>query len=388
MEKVLTAVMRFIKFLKIFFKWSLTSTILSFVCGISFAVSFKAEAVEYYQIECKIYDSKRTLIKDFGGAYCQFSEDGSFVMASYGRELTRFSSIGSKVWTKNLLVHHQLNLTEDEKEVLALSHEYVYEKFGWARYDVLLRLNLKTGKILAKLSLKTIMQKVFQSYPRALAPAMVEDFDLKGKPINLLEFTHWNSINEIPENSLGDRNPIFRKGNIIVSGLRNGSIFVFDRNLTKIVWHWEISKDKRSSNIHDATVTKDGKVLFYANEGLCKGAETISSINTLDPITNEVQCLYPKEGQKYFFVNSAGKRVEWALEYSSALGGVQLLGDGSILTNSRSMSVGGEGFLVGAGGEIKWVLQNSQIDDGTKKPRYFQKIFQKDLSKFLSKNRM
>lgn len=248
--------------------------------------------VELIQVDCTIFDWSGKIYKKIPGWVCLFYDDGSIVSISYQqRKFRSYSPLGDLVWSKDLPLHHELEATKDRKKILSLSEEVKMIDGKKIRIDILKIYNRK-GEELASWNLDTHweeIKKILSDAKKAEPYLVFFDHKVYGR-IN--EFTHINSIKEIPENDLYPQINYLKPGNLIVGMNCLGFFLFFDPNLTRIegVYHYQ---NEISCNTHDAQVLPNGHILFFRNFTLNVGDG--ATLVEIDPaLGNEVLSLETK----------------------------------------------------------------------------------------------
>jgi len=148
--------------------------------------------------------------------------------------------------------------------------------------------------------------------------------------------THFNSIHELPPNRWFDGgDERFRPGNILVSARHLDTIFIIDKQSSKVVWQYSKGLDYQ----HEATMVPKGepgagRILLFNNGRHDLHGYRRSLVQAIDPAANEVVWEY---GSRFFF--------------SSVAGLAQKLPGANIFIAS---SHGGRVFEITPWGEIVW----------------------------------
>lgn len=124
------------------------------------------------------------------------------------------------------------------------------------------------------------------------------------------DWAHNNTCQVIPDNPTGEKDPRFRKGNIVFSYRSLDIIGVIDRDTSEIVWAWGPGE---IDGQHKPHVLPDGNILIFDNGTLRKWSRVIK----LDPLKNEIVWEYTGTPKESF--------------YSGYISGAQLLPNGNIL---------------------------------------------------------
>ncbi|MBI3542398.1 MAG: aryl-sulfate sulfotransferase [Deltaproteobacteria bacterium] len=239
-------------------------------------------SARHYNTECKIFNQDGKVLRSYVGAQCIFFKNGDFLSTSY-TDVTLYDRHMREVWRRDLATHHYAELSRDGAAVYTLSSSVRHKN----RYDVLLKLDLRTGKTLAEWDLlkhldefiKAIgfTKSVFLKTRRMEIPEPARSY-VKGRPP--YEYTHFNSIREVGENEKG----FFRPGQIVVSACCSGYVMVFDHELRAPIHMLRLAPD---DVLHSASVTREGNLLYFRNSQ--DGWQTKrSTVEEYDPVQRRV----------------------------------------------------------------------------------------------------
>jgi hypothetical protein len=192
--------------------------------------------------------------------------------------------------------------------------------------------------------------------------------DPRGNEVGL-EFSHLNSIYEIPANPLEKSYPAFKQGNYVVSLSSLGLIIILDRDLRKILWTFK-HPDTIPPTFHDVQLLENGHLFFYNNK-TWEGAIWYTTLDEYEPLTKKLVWRY-----------RAFPPQSFAAEYG---GGVQKLKNGNILFSDATGA--GRVTEVTADGKIVWTMSDpfGTAKDKTN-PYFIQDAKRVDLSDFLEHN--
>ena len=158
--------------------------------------------------------------------------------------------------------------------------------------------------------------------------------DLKGEHDNDRDLTHFNSVQEIPENPHARAGDLrFAPGNVLFSSRHLSSVYLVDRTTGEVVWTYTDGLDWQ----HEPILLGDdvpgaGNVLLFNNR--YHSADRRSEVLEIDPTTNKVVWRY---SDAWFFSDTGGT--------------AQKLPNGNVHITSGS---GGRAFEVTPEGEIVW----------------------------------
>lgn len=228
---------------------------------------------------CRIYNFSANWVKTIPGQYCLFNDDGSVISAD-DKVIRRFNKLREVVWEIPGHFHHQINFTNDGKNILALSSELLKENNRDVRYDKFMIISMD-GKVLHEQSARELLYQTKQkSLDFKMNAPMKEIFKVEN------EATHFNSIYEIPEIAAKNVPSYIRKNNIIINGIEHGT-FILSPDLKTILKH-ELF-DQVQHNIHDVQVRRNGHYLFFNNRADEEFSVMLkySAIQELDPQTKK-----------------------------------------------------------------------------------------------------
>ena len=166
------------------------------------------------------------------------------------------------------------------------------------------------------------------------------------------DWAHTNSMQTLPENPLGVNDPIFQKGNILVSQRNTNTIFIIDRSSGDIAW-----KIGPGNNLtigqHDAKMISNGlpgagNILVLDNGGLAGYPPQVrlcSRVIEIEPLNKEIAWQY----------NALKSNLLPFTFFTNLMGGQQRLPNGNTLIDE---AVTGRFFEVTEEGQIVWEYVN------------------------------
>lgn len=330
--------------------------------------------------ECIIFDHDFKVIKNFGGNSCVFLDDGSYVVSpdELAPNIKKYSAEGDLQWNLGIHSHHQIQLTNDKKSLLVLSSEGINEHWCRARYEVFYILDLKTGRVLFRKSVKDYLldfEKVF-----GLVNFKTSYFESSLLNTNCI-FTHYNTFRPVPVNSIEKAHPEFSHENFILNNNRSNILTIFDKKLTRPVWS-EVPPINWTHGNHDVQFLPDGKFIFYQGEHFFGPGDIRMGIFRYDPLEHQLETIYPPGPNNYSrnyspFVNS-----------STIGGSVQKTEWGYLISHNDLIWGGSFLFLDINGNLIRRVSNPHRADFGLGRPFNTLQISEQDVSLFLQNNRM
>jgi hypothetical protein len=268
-------------------------------------------------------------------------DDGGVLAIVKDVELLRLDSDSNPVWRLEIRAHHDLDVFEDAIFVLTRD-EIVVPAVHPTRTTLVDRVSRYTmdGELVDEISVYDMLAR---SRYRYLLPA-IEDVEIvkyikRDLPLDIL---HTNHV-EVFDGSLADRDPIFRRGNLLLC-LRNlNLVMIYDPAARDLVWAWG------PTNLvypHHPSLTPAGTVLIFDNR------TDASQIVEIDPLTFRMQWRFRGDG---FF--------------SRTRGSVQRLANGNtLITESNSGYV----FEVTPQQEVVWRFANPEVDDAGHRSAVFR----------------
>lgn len=230
---------------------------------------------------CRVYDLNGELLRTIinGKGLCYLVDDGSVLFSDLKSTLTYFDQDYNVIWKKQIVAHHQINVAKNG-DFLVLGSENHTLNGKVFRFDTFFRIS-KDGQIISKFSLfdqKEALEKFIETaftnqtalgsyYSNGINYFKARD---KIKPVSHLEqelygpdvvgeFTHANSIYEIPENI--SKNSAFKEGNIIINLSHLGAILILSSDFKEM----ETAIPAPSPFTHDVHVLKNGSLFIYNN---------------------------------------------------------------------------------------------------------------------------
>jgi hypothetical protein len=263
-------------------------------------------------------------------------DDGTLLVnfGKGGELIARLDACGQKLWSRDGIYHHSIDLTEDGSLWTWRADDHIDGHFQY-----LAKLDIETGTTQREISLiDDILKKSTSNAAIIGVPFRYEfqRFDSRD-PKRIEDIFHPNDI-EILETDLADQFPLFRPGDLLIS-LRNlHLIAVIDRSSGIIKW-WSNGPWRFQ---HDPDFGPDGRIYVYNNNSnLIR-----SNIIAIDPVTKEVN--------RYFF----NDKVDF---YSETQGKQTIIPNGMM-----QITVPDEGRILEATWDGKIVFEfNNLVDQKT-----------------------
>lgn len=328
----------------------------------------KTEAEKHLQIDCRILDQDLKLLKSFTGNYCAFFPNGEWISIT-GKELKLFSKNNQLKYRFKEMGHHEVRLSNDQKRIYFLSSEIRNFKNKKTRFDVI-NIADTEGKILARWDLFDHIDELYK-----LLELSSLDFALPAErpdetfPDIKYEFSHVNSIYEIPANELQSRFPYMKKGNLLVTFNGLSSVVIFDPELKNIKFVYRVLKTNLLG-IHDGQILPNGHLLIFKNYNDPIDAP-FTSINEFD-MQNDLSVW------SYVF-----KTPE--LDYNPHSGSVQMLESGNVFFTDYSHGLG-KMVEIERSGKVVKLVANNILDPKTSLPLNMYRAKKINLDSFLNNN--
>jgi hypothetical protein len=299
---------------------------------------------------CRIINREGKTIYSFLRLHCHLFKDGSVFM---GNDLgyQYFGPDGANLWTVNQRLHHDVDVSQDEKEFFILSD--VFPKGG---VNHLILGYSRDGREIFRWDSGDHIPEIEKVIGRKISYNPTRTHET--------EYMHLNSVQILPPNALEKVNPAFRRGNILSNCVKYNMTFIVDRDTKKIVWHhfyvdpsrdvedysdrglpdWKFRepsiKDATWKGAHTVRLQKSGEILLFNNTARFSTPYNLiqfSAIQKLDPITHKTLWSYHSDPVQNFF--TAGQ------------GGVFELKNGNFLI---AHSLPGSAFEITREGRLVW----------------------------------
>ena len=317
---------------------------------------------------CRVLDMNGNDVQQFPGFMCVFNEKTGEIISAQKDQLVMFNKHNEIKWKRDLLVHHDIRITPDNN-ILALTyetHEFMGRKVRfdgielispdgktikqWSVYE---HLPVMAGIISNALN----MQELPLSYKEA---GSVEAY-IKQEPKRffhkipsakwkgIVELTHLNSIQVIPQTPLQKKDERFAAGNWLLSFGNYSFVAIMNPATFEIIW----INYQTKFGIHEPSMLANGNILIYLNSSFGDWGRQYANVIEFDPLTSDVVWEYtedPPEKMK-----------------SPGLCGVQRLSNGNTLITDNTH--GGRVFEVTPEKEIVWDWVNNYFDSTMNVPK-------------------
>lgn len=247
---------------------------------------------------CTVYTVDGKSLRSFPGVECLFLDNGQAVSAS--PESLRLIAPGGKVvWEIPGHFHHQLNLSQDGKRILALGSVIFKKDKLTVRRDKILIVSLE-GKVLREKDLGDLVDTGSFDVPTTIW--------LEKQTGATREVSHLNSIMEIGKLKTGLSLPELKEGQIAINGLSHGTM-ILSPDLERVVRRLDFP-DSQGNMVHDVQVRSDGSLLYFNNLRRGDASVPASAIQILDPKSLRVKFSFEGNPRGIFYSAGSGSVQE------------------------------------------------------------------------------
>ena len=162
------------------------------------------------------------------------------------------------------------------------------------------------------------------------------------------DYLHTNTLEVLPDTPLGQRDPRFRKGNILSSQRNTNTIYIVDRDSGEVVWLWGSGE---LVGQHHPNMLENGNILVYDNGGLGgypRETRIFTRLIEVNPESGEIVWEYKHNPKRYFHHKF----------FSYSWGSAQRLPNGNTLSLDSNM---GRLFEITPEGELVWEYVNNYM---------------------------
>lgn len=202
---------------------------------------------------------------------CLFNDDGTTFSINYNEsQFLSYSKDGQLNWSKNIRLHHELE--KRGEHILSLSEKNKSIENKNIRFDLLKIYDQRTGDEVASWDTEEHWDEILKilSDAKKVNPKLREFINEASTAGRGYEYTHLNSLKEIPPNDLYPAISYLKPGNLIVGMNCLGFFLFLDPSMSQIegVYHYQ---QEMECNTHDAQVLASGRILFFRNYHLTPG---------------------------------------------------------------------------------------------------------------------
>ncbi len=213
-------------------------------------------------IRCHLFNMDGELLRQLLGRLCYLNDDGSYVATFLNQNIVlKYDRHMNVQWDREIHAHHHINKNSEGNYVL-LSSEYTNYKGKPTRFDSFVILNKDNGKEMAKLSIVNHLDQVsnWPYYPQD--GLYLFDWEKSHSHRADVEYSHYNSIHEVPVAVKIPGFPEINKGDYITGATYEAPVLFLDSRLKKIKATLVIPGVRM---LHDVQVLENGNLLVYIN---------------------------------------------------------------------------------------------------------------------------
>ena len=252
-------------------------------------------------------------------------ENGDVLGVYEGVGVVKLDRDSRVLWSYLGGCHHDLDVLDDGTVYVLTRDAHILPRYHkhWPVLEDYVSVLDAGGREMQRVS-------VLEAFERSGYTSFLEGMKRRG------DFLHTNTV-EVLDGRLADRNPAFRKGNVLISVRKLDVIAVIDMERAEVVWALGGLWDAQ----HQPTVLENGRMLIFDNRGeRTPKDEEASKVFEFDPFTQEIHWSY------------GGGRIDF---YSRTCGSAERLPNGNTLITESDF---GRAFEVTEGGEIVWEFMN------------------------------
>lgn len=270
------------------------------------------------------------------------------------KTIGKYNLNSSTIWEKNITVHHEISLSPNNT-ILTLSkeiHEYNGRK---VEFDLIIELS-QDGQELSRWSTYENFDYIKKFHEPSKLDQPINIYIYNEDKEEVYDYYHLNSIQALPETTIGKKDNRFQAGNWLLSFCYVNLIVILDKETKEIVWSWGSGELERQ---HSPTMLDNGNILIYDNGFYNRSYTRIIEIN---PIKKEIVWEYKTNPPELFFSEAQG--------YAQ-----RLPNENTLITDSEN----GRVFEITKEGEIVWEWFHPAIDEeGKRKTLYRMVRYPKD----------
>jgi outer membrane protein assembly factor BamB len=290
--------------------------------------------------------------------------NGDVIVINKFKELLRLTWGSEVIWRREMDVHHDVAVLPDGTFYAIIRGAELYrglivrfpsivhftpdgeEMDRWYTHDHL-------AEIMEAFDRRSFLDTILDSMLAAGAeieftetvPGRIEANTLTDGRV-LYDYFHLNTVTILPATPLGERDPRFREGNLLICFRNVNQIAVLDGDTKEILWVWG---EGMLQWPHHPTMVDNGNILMFDN-GVLRG---FSRVLEVDPATGAVEWEYAADPPESF--------------YTYEKGSAQRLPNGNTLICDGD---NGRAFEVTREGEIVWEWLNPALRQGRRVQLY------------------
>lgn len=285
-----------------------------------------------------------------GSDHAVLLKKGDLIIIRMNNELARINWDSEVIWKREMAAHHDVTpapdgsfyaITREKKDHRGLSvwfdvMEHVtaagQEIDRWSTFDHLdeLKAMLDTRSFL-----DTVLDRARGNPPPKIAGIKDSSQVKRGKKReHIYDYFHMNTITILPATPLGEEDPRFQPGNLLVCFCNVNQIAVLERGTYRLLWSWG---EGELEGPHHPTLLENGRILIFDNGTVRQRSRVIE----VDPLAGEIIWEYAQKPPEVFF--------------SYTRGSAQRLPNGNTLICESDK---GRAFEITRDGEIVWMWLN------------------------------
>ena len=257
------------------------------------------------------------------------------------------------IWKMNIACHHDFDKL-DNGNIMVLCREYVVNDEiypGILKSDCYLEVT-PDKKIVwewhADQHALELEKFVDIKFPLT-APELARSTSNVYPPLPM-DWAHTNTVEVLRDNPLAEKDPRFKKGNIIFSMRNIDTIGIIDKETGKIIWAWGPGiLDKQ----HIPTLLENGNILIYDNGSSRRNTKILE----LNPLKEKIVWEYKANPPESFFSNTQGSSQ-------------RLPNGNTFIANSNN----GILFEVTPDGEIVWEYMNPDLSTNGRRMNLYRSL--------------
>lgn len=297
--------------------------------------------------------------------YVRLLDHGDIVALSYVKYFVKLDKNSKLIWDVPVAANHDIELLADGSFLISAFDTPVKYNNINVVFESIVHIS-KDGKIIGKWSTYDHLKELQKLH----LPSVLDSNEGEGSKKDptlydknkTFDYYHLNSIQALPDTSLGLKDKRFQKGNWLIGTRNVNLIFILDKDNQKIVWSWGPGV---LDGPHMPRMLNNGNILIYDN-GYNRN---YSRVIMIDPESGKIVWEYKATPPESF--------------YSKEGGSSQLLGNGNFFIFDTE---NGRAFEITPTGQIVWEYYIPEIMNGKRKGIYrMLRIPKEEVSDWLGK---
>ncbi len=262
------------------------------------------------------------------------------------QELLRVSWDSETLWRRHLAAHHDVAAAPDGSLYVVTSFGYRNYRGRRVNFDAVLHLNPDGEEIDRWFTYNHLDELRSKLDTRAFLDNVLDSIlvgqSFRGGPIgpNKYDYFHLNTVDILPSNPLGELDPRFQQGNVLVC-LRNvDQLVILEKDTYRVLWSW--GEDELEWP-HGSEMLENGHIIVFDNGVRRKYSRVVE----VDPLSEAIVWQYTADPPEDF--------------YSGTKGSAQRFPNGNTLICESNK---GHVFEVTREGDIVWEWFNPASEQG------------------------